>query len=210
MGTREERRLKLNKKRLLSYILHKIISYRLECNEECRLVERNRRLAIGLQIRNPDLNAKLTPRYSDYMRNWAKKDPKFCQYVHEKLTELVQLAKQSKQRSRSLSFEIMNRDKRHFVHEYCEHFGCESAAYDPEPNRNVVATALKDKSWLPSYSLLEVIQRENGQRKVPGPQQLEKVTASRSEAVSLKLPGRIPRPATPPGEYVDYFNNPPE
>lgn len=39
----------------------------------------------------------------------------------------------------------MNRDKRHFIHEYCEHFGCESAAYDQEPNRNVVATAVKDK-----------------------------------------------------------------
>lgn len=66
----------------------------LECNDECRLVERNRRLAIGLQIRNPDLSAKLTPRYSDFMRQWAKKDQSFCQMVHDKLTELVQLAKQ--------------------------------------------------------------------------------------------------------------------
>lgn len=181
----------------------------LDCNDECRLVERNRRLAIGLQIRNPDLSSKLTPRYSDYMRGWAKKDPKFCQYVHEKLTELVQLANRSKQKSRAHSFETMNREKRHFVHEYCEHFGCDSAAYDPEPNRNVVATAYKDKSWLPSYSLLEVIQRENGQRKVPGPQQLGKASTSKTETVSFKLPGHIPRPATPPGEYVDYFNNPP-
>jgi transcriptional repressor NF-X1 len=39
----------------------------------------------------------------------------------------------------------MNRDKRHFVHEYCEHFGCESVAYDKEPKRNVVATAARDK-----------------------------------------------------------------
>ncbi|KAG8299741.1 Transcriptional repressor NF-X1 [Homalodisca vitripennis] len=66
----------------------------LECSEECRVVERNRRLAIGLQIRNPDLSAKLTPRYSDLMRGWAKKDQRFCQYVHEKLTELVKLAKE--------------------------------------------------------------------------------------------------------------------
>lgn len=67
---------------------------RLDCNEECRLLERNRRLAIGLQIRNPDLSSKLTPRYSDFMRGWAKKDARFCQNVHDKLTELVQLAKQ--------------------------------------------------------------------------------------------------------------------
>ncbi|XP_075213397.1 nuclear transcription factor, X-box binding stc [Lycorma delicatula] len=141
----------------------------LECNDECRIIERNRRLSIGLQIRNPDLSAKLTPRYSDFMRNWAKKDPKFCQAIHDKLTELVQLAKQSKQKSRSFSFETMNREKRQFVHEYCEHFGCESVAYDAEPKRNVVATAQRDKAWLPSYSLLEVLQREMGQRKVPVP-----------------------------------------
>lgn len=181
----------------------------MECTEECRVIERNRRLAIGLQIRNPDLTQKLTPRYSDYMRTWAKKDPKFCQHVHDKLTELVQLAKQSKQKSRSYSFESMNREKRHFVHEYCEHFGCESAAYDQEPNRNVVATALRDKSWLPSMSILELIQRENGQRKVPGPV-LTKSANSKSETVSLRLPGKISnRPPTPTGEYVDYFNDPP-
>lgn len=181
----------------------------MECNEECRIVERNRRLAIGLQIRNPDISAKLTPRYSDYMKTWAKKDPKFCQHVHDKLTELVQLAKQSKQKSRSYSFDCMNRDKRHFVHEYCEHFGCESAAYDQEPNRNVVATALRDKSWLPSVSLLELIQRENGQRKVPGPV-IGKNSASIGQSVSLRLPGgsqrAMQRPATPPNETIDYFD----
>jgi len=68
--------------------------FRLDCTEECRVIERNRRLAIGLQIRNPDLSAKLTPRYSEFMRQWAKKDPHFCNMVHDKLTELVQLAKQ--------------------------------------------------------------------------------------------------------------------
>ncbi|KAF7284007.1 hypothetical protein GWI33_022630 [Rhynchophorus ferrugineus] len=157
----------------------------LECNDECKIYERNRRLAIGLQIRNPDLSQKLTPRYSDFLKQWAKKDPKFCQRIHEKLTELVQLAKQSKQKSRSHSFESMNRDKRHFIHEYCEYFGVDSEAYDKEPNRNVVATAIKDKSWLPSMSLLEVFQRENGQRKVPGPI-LGYGATTYSESVSLK------------------------
>lgn len=162
----------------------------LECNDECKTIERNRRLALGLQIVNPDLSGKLMPRYTDYMKQWAKKDPHFCQIVHDKLTELVQKAKTSKQKSRSYSFDVMNREKRHFVHESCQHFGCESQAYDEEPKRNVVATAVKDKvrahlfissmhhfynkyitlqCWLPSYSLLEVVQREKGQRKVPGP-----------------------------------------
>lgn len=43
-------------------------------------------------------------------------------------------------------------------------------AFDEEPNRNVVATCYKETSWLPSMSLQEVIQKENGQqRNVPVP-----------------------------------------
>ncbi|KAF6208887.1 hypothetical protein GE061_014629 [Apolygus lucorum] len=139
----------------------------LECNDECKLQERNLRLAIGLQIANPDLSAKLHPRYSEMMKGWAKKDRRFCEMVHEKLAQLVHLAKTSKQKSRAHSFQSMGSAKRQFIHEYCEHFGIESVAYDPEPNRNIVATAWKDKCWLPSYSLMEVVARESGHRKVP-------------------------------------------
>lgn len=139
---------------------------RLDCNEECAQLERNKRVALALQIRNPELTSKITPRYSEFMRDWAKKDPPFCNLVHEKLTELVKLSKESKQKSRAYSFDCMNRDKRQLIHEYAEHFGCESESYDAEPKRNVVTTALKDKSWLPAISLLEFIQK---QKKAPGP-----------------------------------------
>lgn len=136
------------------------------------------------------------PRYSDFLKQWAKKEPVFCQKIHDKLTDLVELAKQSKQKSRSYSFESMNRDKRHVIHEMAEHFGVETEAYDAEPNRNVVATAIKDKSWLPSMSLLQVMQRECGQRKVPGPiSTLSKLPAA-SETVSLKLSNHLQRAPT--------------
>ncbi|XP_014214759.1 protein shuttle craft [Copidosoma floridanum] len=189
----------------------------LECNDDCKMIERNRRLALGLQIVNPDLSGKLMPRYSDFMRQWAKKDPAFCQVVHDKLTELVQLAKTSKQKSRSFSFEVMNRDKRQFVHESCDHFGCESHAYDQEPKRNVVATAVKDKCWLPSYSLIEMLQRENGQRKVPGPMNTSKLNSTdrSKDVLTLNFKKIVnPLPATPraispsrsPEPEIDYFN----
>ena len=105
------------------------------------MLERNRRLAIALQIRNPDLPSKLQPNYSETLRAYAKKDPALVQMIHDKLTELVKLAKESKQKSRSYSFPVMNREKRAIVHEMCHMFGVESVAYDAEPNRNVVATA---------------------------------------------------------------------
>ncbi|XP_073823676.1 nuclear transcription factor, X-box binding stc isoform X2 [Musca autumnalis] len=141
----------------------------LDCNDECRTLERNRRLAIGLQIRNPDLPQKLLTKYSDFIRNFAKRDPALVKSIHDALTTLVKLAKESKQKSRSHSFPTMNREKRQLVHEMCEMFGVESVAYDAEPNRNVVATAYKDRSWLPATSIMEVMAREAGQRRVPVP-----------------------------------------
>lgn len=86
--------------------------YSLECNEECKLLERNRRLALGLQIRNPDTLAKYAPKYTEFAKGWARKDPQLCSSIHEKLTELVKLAKQSQQKSRSHSFPTMNWEKR--------------------------------------------------------------------------------------------------
>ncbi|XP_037293666.1 protein shuttle craft isoform X2 [Manduca sexta] len=141
----------------------------LECEEECRAEARARRLALALQLRNPDVSSKLAPRYSEHVRATAQREPAFALHVHDKLTELVQLAKKSKQKTRSHSFPSMNWQKRQFIHEMCEHFGCESVAYDAEPNRNVVATADREKSWLPAMSVLEVLAREAGKRRVPPP-----------------------------------------
>merc|ERR1719245_828797 len=140
---------------------------KLECNEECSQLERNRRLALALQIENPDQAQKLSaPKYSDFMMEFAKKDLAFASKIHNKLSELVKLAKESKQRSRAHSFEVMNREKRQFVHECCSHFGVESESYDAEPKRNVVAVAYRDRIWMPSHSIVDVVTK---QRRAPGP-----------------------------------------
>ncbi|KAL5282480.1 NFX1 family protein [Megaselia abdita] len=123
----------------------KITGKPIECSDECKVLERNRRLAISLQIRNPDLSQKLCTKYSEFVKMWARKDYSFVKNTYESLTKLVKLAKESKQRSRSHSFPTMNREKRQLVHELCGMFGVDSVAYDSEPNRNVVATAQRDK-----------------------------------------------------------------
>ena len=51
----------------------------------------------------------VAPKYSEFLKEMAKKEPAFCSNVHDKLTELVKLAKESKQKSRAHSFEYMNR-----------------------------------------------------------------------------------------------------
>jgi len=179
----------------------------LDCNDECRTYQRNLRLAMGLQIVNPDLSSKLQPNYSEFMKTFAKTDPKLCEMVHEKLTQLVQLAKTSKQKSRSYSFESMARKKRQFVHEYCKFFGCESVAYDPEPNRNIVATAYKDKCWLPSYSLMEVVSK----RKVALPAALPSlkkdiVVEDKMVVVQTPLKAQPVQESPKEEEPIDYFD----
>lgn len=76
------------------------------------MLERNRRLALGLQIRNPDTSAKYAPKYTEFAKGWARKDPQLVGSIYDKLTELVKLAKQSQQKSRSHSFPTMNWEKR--------------------------------------------------------------------------------------------------
>ena len=60
----------------------------------------------------------------------------------------------------------MNRDKRQFVHELSDHFGVESESYDNEPKRNVIATATRDRVWIPSQSIIDVVMK---QKRAPGP-----------------------------------------
>ncbi|CAG5051969.1 unnamed protein product [Parnassius apollo] len=201
----------------------------LECDDECRMEARSRQLALALQIRNPDVSAKLAPRYSEHVRSTAAREPAFAQHVHDCLTDLVQLAKKSKQKTRSHSFPSMNRQKRQFIHELCEHFGCESVAYDAEPNRNVVATADKEKSWLPAMSVLEVLAREAGKRRVPGPVLRAPATSASTAPATTPTTSTSSRPASgwatltstnawasrsqprPTAEpKIDYFDNPPE
>jgi len=148
---------------------------KLECNDECLKLDRNTRLAAALQITNPELSSKIIPRYSEFMKDWVRRDSHFCNMVHTKLVDLVKLAKDSKQKSRAFSFPCMNRDKRQLVHEYAEHFQCESESYDSEPKRNVVVTALRDKSGVPSLSLVECVGK---QKKAPAPPPVQVASAT--------------------------------
>ena len=101
-------------------------------------------MALALEIQNPDIQGKLTtPSYTDYLKEFARKNPAFVANVEKNLGELVQNAAQSKHMSRSHSFAPMNRDARRLVHELAEFYGCQTQSYDYEPKKSVVATANK-------------------------------------------------------------------
>lgn len=54
---------------------------------------------MALQIQNPgDISQRLgPPQYSEFLKDLAKKDLNFAQYVHDKLADLVKLAKEVRQ-----------------------------------------------------------------------------------------------------------------
>ncbi|KAF2363154.1 Zinc finger NF-X1-type [Trinorchestia longiramus] len=147
---------------------------RLECQDACHAKDRITRLALALQIENPESRNSLgtsasTLAFSDFLKNMANKDPQFASMVHQALSDLVIKARESKQRTRSHSFAPMPSQKRQFIHEYSKFFGCTSMAYDEEPKKNVVVTAQRGMCLLPVNSVVSVVQRENGHKRVPGP-----------------------------------------
>ncbi|XP_063423020.1 transcriptional repressor NF-X1-like [Mytilus trossulus] len=145
----------------ISQLGKKKLKRQLECDAECAVMERNRRMALALEIRNPDIAAKLgNPTYTDFLKDYAKQNPHFVSSIEKALSELVKSAKQSKQAHRSNSFSPGNRDQRRAIHELAECYGCETQSYDYEPKKNVVATAYRDKCWLPSVTLTSYVQRE--------------------------------------------------
>ncbi|XP_014664590.1 PREDICTED: transcriptional repressor NF-X1-like [Priapulus caudatus] len=182
----------------------------LECNEECALIERNRRVALALQIVNPELTNRLgNPSYSPFLREFAKKNLAIAAAVERQLTELVQEAKKSKLKQKSFSFPVMNREQRHLVNELAEYYGCATVSYDVEPKKNVVATAERDKCFMPSVSLVALAQREMHGPKCPMPIPHNATAADKID--QLKAAAKAANQSTAimgatSGEITDYFD----
>ncbi|XP_034718109.1 transcriptional repressor NF-X1 [Etheostoma cragini] len=142
---------------------------RLDCDQECATLERNRRLAEALQIDSSSdpFNARSTSVYSDSLKEDARKDLKFVTEVEEEIKNLVELANKGKQPKRSHCFPPMNREHRKIIHELAEVYTVESVSYDSEPKRNVVITAQKGKSACPNSTLTALIEREMAVRAPP-------------------------------------------
>ncbi|XP_078712245.1 transcriptional repressor NF-X1 isoform X1 [Lampetra fluviatilis] len=142
---------------------------RLECTEECAVLERNRRLAEALNIdpsTNP-FNKAVPMKYSDFLKEEARKDLKFVRGVEDEIRNLVEATNKGKHARRSHCFPPMNRDHRRVIHELAESYALESLSYDNEPKRNVVVTAIRGKSCNPSPPLCALIERELGPKPPP-------------------------------------------
>ncbi|XP_035689265.1 LOW QUALITY PROTEIN: transcriptional repressor NF-X1-like [Branchiostoma floridae] len=183
----------------------------LDCTEECAVYERNKRLAMALQIENPDTSSKLgPPPYTEFLKEQASKNKSLVSSVEDALTKLVQTAKESKQKSRSHAFPPMKREDRRVIHELSEFYGIEVMSYDVEPKRNCVATAYRDRCWLPAASLVSVVERESNPK--PPPPIPHHITdkgaigkSSQHTVIPAKNAWRGPS-KEPDVEVIDYFD----
>ncbi|KAG8572059.1 hypothetical protein GDO81_011896 [Engystomops pustulosus] len=142
---------------------------RLQCDEECLALERNRRLAEALNITETSdpFNTRSGFKFSDSLKDDARKDLKFVSEIEREVKALVDAVNKGKQTKKSHCFPPMNRDHRKIIHDLAEVYGVESVSYDNEPKRNVVITAVKGKSMCPNVSLMSVIEREIQARPPP-------------------------------------------
>jgi len=134
----------------------------LECDEVCAQEERNRKLALALEIENPvisPLDAEM--KYSPFLLEQARTDLQFVASVEETMRALVEaVQKSSSNQTRTHYFRPMKNTQRKLIHELAIHFGCETISYDSEPLRNVLISVNKSRAKLPPVSLTKLVERE--------------------------------------------------
>ncbi|XP_036595164.1 transcriptional repressor NF-X1 isoform X1 [Trichosurus vulpecula] len=142
---------------------------RLHCDEECLALERKRRLAEALNISESSdpFNVRSGSRYSDSLKEDARKDLKFVSDVEKEMKALVEAVNKGKNIKKSHCYPPMNRDHRKLIYELAQIYGIESVSYDSEPKRNVVITAVRGKSLCPPTTLTDILEREIQSRPPP-------------------------------------------
>jgi len=170
----------------------------LDCTDECARVERNRRFVEALDIDTTDLVGELgPPQYTDFLKEQYKTNPDIVLGIEKTLCDLVASADKAKQPTRSHVFAPMNRNHRRIIHEYAPYLEIDTVSYDQEPKRNVVATAKRGKSKIPSILLSTFVQKENAKPSSrvlpPKANQVETNTGSAKMKTLQLAPGTVLR-----------------
>jgi len=138
----------------------------IECDDECRRIQRNKKLAEALSI-NPDEARTTTVTYTDFLMDYAKKNSELVQSVERDFAQLIDDTRRLNAAKRCHSFKPMKKNERHVIHELASFYGLETQAMDPEPHRSVTVYAIAGLCKIPPVLLTEIVRREK--RLVPPP-----------------------------------------
>ncbi|KAI7878645.1 hypothetical protein K492DRAFT_132456 [Lichtheimia hyalospora FSU 10163] len=139
----------------------------LDCNDFCAKVERNRKLAMALEI-DPEKAEEPAPSidelgyFDDPLCEFYLENRSWCKQME---TTLIDFAKGSKQ---VLHFKPMKSNFRRFIHRYSVHFNLGTEAVDPEPYRSVVVRKSLGQARIPS-PLLSVAAHHPSMNRPPAP-----------------------------------------
>ncbi|MCJ1309957.1 FKBP12-associated protein [Agyrium rufum] len=103
----------------------------LKCDEECARLERNRRLALALNI-DPEAHKDDHIPYSTETLNMFATNVKWAQTQEREFRVFA-----TDEKEKRLRFKPMPPQQRSFIHSLAEDFGLDSESLDPEPHRHV-------------------------------------------------------------------------
>ncbi|KAF9575831.1 FKBP12-associated protein [Mortierella alpina] len=113
----------------------------IKCNDYCLIAERNKRVALALDIEDKGEPGPRIPEYDSYVLDYAAANMEFTLKIEKQLAEWV--ADTSKP---ILYFPPMKGHRRKFVHELAAHYNITSESVDVEPYRSVTIRRQQDTS----------------------------------------------------------------
>ena len=150
----------------------------LKCDDECARLERNRRLALALNV-DPETRQDDHIPYAAETLNMYLETPAWCQTQEKVLRAFAADPDQKRKR-----FEPMKTRQRAFIHSLAEDFGFDTESADPEPHRHVAVFKTPRFVMAPMKTLGECARIRQIQRQV----QLGSATRSTATIVSKEAP----------------------
>jgi transcriptional repressor NF-X1 len=132
----------------------------LKCDEECARLERNRVLALALNV-DPDHESDHIP-YSDATLNMYQKNSTWAATQEKQLRLFA-----ADPDARRLRFKPMPRNQRAFVHSLAADFGMDSESMDPEPHRHVAIFKTPKFVTAPMRTLADCARSRQIQQRLP-------------------------------------------
>ncbi|KAI9316413.1 hypothetical protein BX666DRAFT_1859237 [Dichotomocladium elegans] len=162
----------------------------LDCNDFCAKVERNRKLAMALNIeRKPEDESGPTTDelgyFDDSLCNFYLENRNWAKYIETMLIDFV------KGPNRTLHCKPMKPGFRHFLHRYCVHFNLATESVDPEPHRSVVIRKTLGQCRIPS-PLLSVAAHHPTMNRPPAPSATPKATTKSLQPVNALCLSDLP------------------
>lgn len=134
----------------------------IDCDAECAIQERNRRIAAALDIDQPNVSADVDVIYPESVIRFALEKPQMTVYVETNLRRMVEQLNESDEKRLEYKLDPMNKRERMFVHELSDLYSVYSTGRDIEPNRYLLLIADRGKSKIPPNSLVRMLRKNYG------------------------------------------------